>query len=157
MLGKYDRRNDSSTVSTLYIWDDIGINGISPYGTIDDPNREIVASVEVFFKFALARDAENESIANLYPRKQNNNYILVEGIPIKRGTLLQDLGQSAYLKDNVFERVMLQKQVDFTCKEKSTAFFFITPTDLDLGLDYDDRLEEGEIISFAVSVSNKKE
>ena len=158
VLGKYDRKiND---LSNVYIWEDMGIRLIGkPMTRYEDTVlNETLSTLEVFNKFALARHAEDESIARFYPRKKNNNYILVEGIPIKKGTLLQDvLGQSAYLKENVFERVMLQKQVDFTCEDKSTAFFFLTPTDLDLGLDYDDRLEEGEIISFAVSVSNKKE
>lgn len=158
VFGPYNRRNDTLTASRVFVWDDIGIRGYSPSGMIDDPIRDSISTLQVFFKFTQKKKEDDEELALIYP-KNRSNIILAEGIPVQSGAMLQDvLDASETLRKGNYKGVFSDQKVNYTdCEGHNTKYLkyiFDYPNYLSLGVENEGYLKEGEILSFIVNATD---
>lgn len=158
ILGPYSRRNDTLTLSSVFVWDDIGISAYSPSGMMGEPKKDSIYTVEAFFKYSDKSDEQDKILALTYPSNRSN-IILVEGIPVQKGSMLQEvLDASETFRTESYEGVFTEQIVDYTnCeghKTKYLKYIFDYPNYLSLGIENEGYIKEGEILSFKIYATN---
>lgn len=153
VLGK-NYRVDNKYNNRL-IWDEIGIvaNGKESY-PLPSISQDSISLFTVFFKFSQKDKEDDESLVSRYP-KNRNNIILVEGIPVQKGSMLQEvLDASEILQSENYEGVFTEKIIAFTDCEahnsKYLKYIFDYPNYLSLGVENEGYIKEGEILSFKI-------